>query len=204
MGAGILADFGQSVGWNLIEEFGVFPFLTKAGKFQTSNLGVQLFELLQYTQAYYPRQAITRPITPKCWREPYPRARGFCYRGRDGVTLRGMPRSGVYRLYFSLASLYITIKTYNILIYVRVLRLHPHSSRICATYSYKKHPDSQPYTNTICDREERTFQVDSSIRREKKCMGESCMAAMANISNGIEWVLIPPTILYANCEALQK
>ena len=54
-------------------------------------------------------------------------------------------------------------------------------------YNQKAPPTSETFTNnTTCDREERTFQVDSSIYGENKYMGRSCMAAIVKISKGME------------------
>ena len=50
-------------------------------------------------------------------------------------------------------------------------------SQLLPTPLHQNHPPSLAHSNnTICNREERTFQVESSLCGERKYIGEGCMA----------------------------
>ena len=83
-----------------------------------------------------------------------------------------------------------------------------HVAAITHTTLYALQPKntttSETYiNNTTSDREERTFPVDSRKYGENKHTRESCMAAMAKVSQGTEQskTFLPP-ILYRNRENL--
>ena len=76
--------------------------------------------------------------------------------------------------------------------------------QLLPTSLHQNHPPSLAHSNnTICNREERTFQVESSLCGERKYIGR-VHGYHDKISKGTEWLQLSPTNLHTNCEALRK
>ena len=78
--------------------------------------------------AVYPGKMVGTWARASCWREPYPRVRGLCYRGRDWGSA-GCQEVVYRRLFVSLASMYLT--KISIILYIYAFSDYPLFSYLC-------------------------------------------------------------------------